>query len=165
MKYCLAARPSLNSKLKRIRFSSDTLPLVPSLVSSLLLILFSPLLLAQAVHGRGLSHAKRGALLENSRSSDLIGLNAAQLIKRFPTPPFKRNSDSSQIRWHGTDTSTVLELRYQNNKVSQVRFTTHYGYPRKGTKSSVAIGAWLSTAAKSPSEEEVKAFKRQLKQH
>lgn len=75
---------------------------------------------------------------------DLFGLTKKELLKRFPSPDFKHNADFSKVTWHGTDTSSVLELRFKDKKVEQVRLTTHYGYPRPGTTSDVEVGQWLT---------------------
>jgi hypothetical protein len=88
--------------------------------------------------------ADRIALLSRKYTGeDLFGLTKEQLSKRFPVPDFKHNDDFSQVRWHGTDTSSVLDLRFKDNKVAEVRLSTHYGYPRPGTTSDVEIGQWL----------------------
>ncbi|MBA4077870.1 MAG: hypothetical protein C0508_22770, partial [Cyanobacteria bacterium PR.023] len=57
---------------------------------------------------------------------------------------FKHKANFSQITWHGTDVSSVLELRFKKGRVSQLRLTTNYGYPRPGTTSDVEVGKWLT---------------------
>lgn len=75
---------------------------------------------------------------------DLFGMSKNDLLKRFPSPNFKHKADFSQITWHGTDVSSVLELRFKKGRVSQLRLSTHYGYPRPGTTSDVEVGQWLT---------------------
>lgn len=79
---------------------------------------------------------------------DLFGLTKKDLLKRFPTPDFKHTADFSQVTWHGTDTSSVLDLRFKHKKVSEVRLSTHYGYPRPGTTSDVEVGPWMRAPVK-----------------
>ena len=74
---------------------------------------------------------------------DLFGLTKKDLLKRFPAPDFKHKADFSQVTWHGTDTSSVLDLRFKDKKVAAVRLSTHYGYPRPGTTSDVEVGQWM----------------------
>lgn len=76
---------------------------------------------------------------------DLFGLTKKDLLKRFPSPDFKHTADFSQVTWHGTDTSSVLDLRFRDKKVTEVRLSTHYGYPRPGTTSDVEVGHWLKS--------------------
>jgi hypothetical protein len=105
-----------------------------------------------------------------SSGADLLGMTHEQLDRRFPPPQFKHNSAYSQISWHGTDISTVLDLRYKGNRVSQIRYTTHYGYPRPGTKSNVSFGPWINqsrgqTRAQTLPANSIEAFKKELNQH
>jgi hypothetical protein len=79
---------------------------------------------------------------------DLFGLTKKDLLKRFPAPDFKHTADVSRVTWHGTDTSSVLDLRFKDNKVAAVRLSTHYGYPRPGTTSDVEVGQWMSAPVK-----------------
>lgn len=88
--------------------------------------------------------AKLALLSRKYTGEDLFGLTKKELLKRFPSPDFKHNADFSQVTWHGTDTSSVLELRFKDKKVEQVRLSTHYGYPRPGTTSDVELGQWLT---------------------
>ena len=76
---------------------------------------------------------------------DLFGLTKKDLLKRFPAPDFKHTTDFSQVTWHGTDTSSVLDLRFKDSKVVEVRLSTHYGYPRPGTTSDVEVGQWMKS--------------------
>jgi len=99
-------------------------------------------------------------------TSDLWGMNQSQLERKFPTPQFSHNADYSQIRWHGTDVSSVLDIQFVNQKVTKIRYSTNYGYPRPGTKSSVEISPWLRAPLPSVRDDQsLHAFKRQLKQH
>lgn len=75
---------------------------------------------------------------------DLFGLTKKDLLKRFPSPDFKHTADFSQVTWHGSDTSSILDLRFKDSKVVELRLSTHYGYPRPGTTSDVEVGKWLS---------------------
>ncbi len=76
---------------------------------------------------------------------DLFGLTKKDLLKRFPAPDFKHTANFSQVTWHGTDTSSILDFRFRDNKVIEVRLSTHYGYPRPGTTSDVEVGQWLKS--------------------
>ncbi len=91
---------------------------------------------------------KKTKLFAEQTFDDLFGLSKKGLLKRFPSPNFKHNADFSQITWHGTDVSSVLELRFKKGMVSQLRLSTHYGYPRPGTTSDVEVGKWLSAPVK-----------------
>ena len=79
---------------------------------------------------------------------EVFGLDKEGLLKRFPPPKFKHTANFSEITWHGTDVSSVLELRFKKGKVSAVRLSTHYGYPRPGTTSDVEVGKWQSAPIK-----------------
>ncbi len=87
---------------------------------------------------------RKSKLFAEPTFDDLFGMNKTALLKRFPSPNFKHKADFSQIRWHGTDVSSVLELRFKKGRVSQLRLSTHYGYPRPGTTSDVEVGKWLT---------------------
>lgn len=91
---------------------------------------------------------KKTKLFAEPTFDDLFGLNKDGLLKRFPSPNFKHKANFSQITWHGTDVSSVLELRFKKGRVSQLRLSTHYGYPRPGTTSDVEVGKWLSAPVK-----------------
>jgi len=93
--------------------------------------------------------ADRIALLSRKYTGeDLFGLTKEQLSKRFPAPEFKHNDDFSQVRWHGTDTSSVLDLRFKQDKVIAVRLSHYFGYPRPGTTSDVEVGKWIGAPIK-----------------
>ncbi|CAN5472552.1 hypothetical protein BH11CYA1_BH11CYA1_49660 [soil metagenome] len=94
------------------------------------------------------AYEKMAALSKNSNFNDLFGLNKEGLLKRFPALRFTHKADFSEVSWHGTDVSSVLELRFKKGKVSAVRLSTHYGYPRPGTTSDVEVGKWLTAPVK-----------------
>jgi hypothetical protein len=87
---------------------------------------------------------RKSKLFAEPTFDDLFGMSKNDLFKRFPSPNFKHKADFSQITWHGTDVSSVLELRFKKGRVSQLRLSTHYGYPRPGTTSDVEVGKWLT---------------------
>ncbi len=91
---------------------------------------------------------KLSLLSRKYTGEDLFGLTKKDLLKRFPAPDFKHTADFSRVTWHGTDTSSVLDLRFKDNKVAAVRLSTHYGYPRPGTTSDVEVGQWMSAPVK-----------------
>lgn len=91
---------------------------------------------------------KKSRLFAEPTFDDIFGLNKDGLLKRFPSPNFKHKADFSQIKWHGTDVSSLLELRFKKGRVSQVRLSTHYGYPRPGTTSDVEVGKWITAPIK-----------------
>ena len=91
---------------------------------------------------------KKSKLFTEQTFDDLFGMSKNDLLKRFPSPNFKHKANFSQITWHGTDVSSVLELRFKKGRVSQLRLSTHYGYPRPGTTSDVEVGQWLSAPIK-----------------
>lgn len=86
---------------------------------------------------------KLSLLSRKYTGEDLFGLTKKDLLKRFPAPGYKHTADFSQVTWHGTDTSSVLDLQFKDNKVAAVRLSTHYGYPRPGTTSDVEVGQWM----------------------
>lgn len=87
---------------------------------------------------------RKSKLFAEPTFDDLFGMSKNDLLKRFPSPNFKHKANFSQITWHGTDVSSVLELRFKKGRVSQLRLTTNYGYPRPGTTSDVEVGKWLT---------------------
>ena len=91
---------------------------------------------------------RKSKLFEEQTFDDLFGMSKNDLAKRFPAPNFKHKADFSQVTWHGTDVSSILELRFKKGRVSQLRLSTHYGYPRPGTTSDVEVGKWLSAPSK-----------------
>ena len=86
---------------------------------------------------------KLSLLSRKYTGEDLFGLPKTELLKRFPAPDFKHTADFAQVTWHGTDTSSVLDLRFKNERVAEVRLSTHYGYPRPGSTIDVEVGQWL----------------------
>ncbi len=191
LKSCQAAWSTLYLKLKRIRFSFLAMLLV-SVLMSMLIVAWRPAEVAHAsephrstttsitreadkpltfekVKQRAGHSNRRYKAVAAPRPTwmwNLWGMNKSQLERKFPTPQFSHNADYSQIRWRGTDISSVLDIQFVNEKVDKIRYTTHYGYPRPGTKSNVEISPWMSKPASHvravPS---IKAFKEQLKQH
>lgn len=91
---------------------------------------------------------RKSKLFAEQTFDDLFGMSKNDLAKRFPSPNFKHKADFSQVTWHGTDVSSILDLRFKKGKVSQIRLSTLYGYPRPGTTSDVEVGKWLSAPGK-----------------
>jgi len=90
------------------------------------------------------SAEKLSAMSAPFNGSELLGLNKAALAKRFSAPQYKHLPDFSQVNWHGTDMSSVLDFRFKKGRVCAVRLITHYGYDRAGTTSNVDMGKWIT---------------------
>jgi hypothetical protein len=82
----------------------------------------------------------------NSSNNIFLGYSKSEMLKYFAADRFKHNHDATEFSWHGTDISTVLNVRYERCKVAAIRYTTHYGHPRPGKKSNVEISPWISAA-------------------
>lgn len=89
---------------------------------------------------------------QSSTSNIFRGYSKSDMLKYFADNKIKHNHDATEFSWHGTDLSTVMQVRYERCKVSAIRYITHYGHPRPGKKSDVETSKWLTAKAETTAD-------------